>query len=121
MRRIILVVAFCSFVPFAGYAEAQEFYYGRDGAVPVSRDSTKILIKLDPAIPAQYSEAALDSIERIVMTLPDSQAIDEFVVCSLKTESGFNEFLDSLHEVTSILFAEPFYVLEDGSPLYVGQ
>jgi len=55
------------------------------------------------------------------MTLPDSQAIDEFVVCSLKTESGFNEFLDSLHEVTSILFAEPFYVLEDGSPLYVGQ
>jgi hypothetical protein len=63
----------------------------------------------------------LDSVVRIAAIIPEPQVIDGFILCSLTTASGYQLFLDSLESLEWVEFAQPFYTLEDGTPLYIGQ
>ncbi|HWR81830.1 MAG TPA: S8 family serine peptidase [Candidatus Deferrimicrobium sp.] len=121
MKTLISVPAVLALIITAGTIEAQEFYYGTDAPIMVVRDSSKVLLKLAPSVGAMTRDATLDSIGRIAATIPTFQSVDEFIVCSLSTGTGYEAFLDSVQAIEAILFAEPFYLLKDNTPLYIGQ
>jgi hypothetical protein len=86
MKTIITIGTVLALFIMAGTIEAQEFYYGTGGPITMLRDSSKVLLKFDPSIPVINQEAILDSIDRIVGTIPSSEPVDEFIVCSLQTQ-----------------------------------
>ncbi len=119
--KLTTILSILALLIMAGGIGAQEFYYGTDGTITMLRDSTKILLKFDPSVPAVNQSAILDSIGRIVEVIPSSEPVDEFVVCSLSTSAGYDTFLDSVQTIPGILFTEPFYLLEDSGALFIGQ
>jgi len=114
LRALVIAAAFIS------VTNAQH-YYGGDGPIPLYVDSTKVLIKFDPDIPFLDLGEILDAIPRITSVIENEEAIDNFIVCSLQVSTGYYQFLDSLNSVYGILFSEPYYVLNDGTPIMVGQ
>ncbi|MBD3404239.1 S8 family serine peptidase [candidate division GN15 bacterium] len=100
---------------------AQEYYYGTYDRMVVLRDSTKMLMKFDPAVPSLNQSAFIESVGRIADTVSSAEAVDGFVACSLQTGAGYSAFLDSLQAAAEILLTEPFYVTEQGGALYIGQ
>ena len=120
MSKPKLIAAFFAVIALtAGQASAQHYYGGGD-TIPLSIDSTKIMLKFQADVMEQTQQTIIASIDRIVDVVTDDHAIGGFIACSLSTGSGYGDFLDSVQAVDGIHFTEPFYLNSLDSAFLVG-
>lgn len=117
IKRVLPVVLLAGLL--ASYSSGQ-FYYGSDGPIPLTVDSTKVTIKFDQTFSPGAQQALLESIDRIIAALDDDHMIDGFQACALSNGQGYDAFLDSLDTISGIYLVEPYYFSEIDSPLVVG-
>jgi len=120
MVRAGLLICLCLIMVMASGLSAQ-YYYCHDEMIPLSIDSTKVLIKFDNQFSPSSQAALLSQIERITSIVDDNQILDDFVCCSLSAGSGYNDFLDSLDPIAGIYLVEPYYLDQYGYPIPVGE
>lgn len=96
-------------------------YYGSEGPIPLQVDSLKVTLRFDEDLTYPAQQALLESVGRIVDVVEDSNLIDDFVVYLLSTGDGYDAFLDSLDTLGGIYLVEPYYLMQDGFALPVGE
>lgn len=120
MKRLVLATALLATCLMVTGEVVSDHYYGGGEPIPLGIDTLFATIRFDLSIPVHQQQAILDSIDRIESVIEDDHAIDGFIVCSLSTGDGYHAFLDSLREMVSIDFAEPYYLNSLDSAFLVG-
>ena len=118
MGTIWACVGVCLFALLASTASAQ-YWHGVDGTVPLLVDSGRVSVKPTGGFSTQELEDALSTLARITGVL-EEEAPPGFVVLSLSITPGYDEFLDTLREVSGVNMVEPFYLDEDGQTVLIG-
>lgn len=115
-KRVGVVFSLC--VLLASTAAAQ-YWHGVDGTVPLRVDSSRVSVKPDDGFSTQEVEEALSLLDRFT-GIANEEAPRGFVVCSLVSGPGYDQFLDTLQAVPGIELVEPYYLDESGLPVMVG-
>ncbi len=119
MKKIIIIQTLLLICVLVSTGFSQH-YYGNNQQIPLYIDSTKVTIKFEPSIVGFDQEGILNSIDRIEIAYINDDVIDNFVVCSLTTSTGYSAFIDSLRSINGIDFVEPYYTNIDSSAMLVG-
>jgi hypothetical protein len=121
MNRTMTIAVALGIVLLLGAPVHADFYYGTYGPIDLDIDSSKVMVKCSPTLTPLQQITFLESIDRIAEVLQNPETLDGFVVCSLTTGADYRPFLDSVQLLSEVDFAEPFYQLTDGTPVYIGQ
>ncbi len=97
-----------------------QHYYGNGQQIPLQIDSTKLVLKFDSSFGPINEEGILNSINRILTAYIEDPVNDGFIICSLSTSNNYFSFIDSLRQINTIDFVEPFYIGFDSSGMLVG-
>jgi hypothetical protein len=118
-RNLFIVVVGCLLMTTSSMGAT--YWYSDTGLTPLLIDSSKVTIRSQSTLGQDDLADIIESIDRIVATVPDQYAVDGFVVCSLATSINYDVFLDSVNGLTGIEFVEPYYLSSDGSPMLVSE
>jgi len=121
MRFLVNIALLGAFIYPSAPCGATDYYFGTYGPIMLDTDSSKALIQPTGGVVLDDLESTLGAFERIIAILDNNEPTDRFVVCSLSVSSGYLAFLDSIQSLSTVDFAEPYYTLQDGPPLYIGQ
>lgn len=108
-RAYVFIIAMLFLIGSSQTTRAQ-YYYGDNRVIPLSIDSSKVLIRIDSSVPVFQTGSIVDEIPRISAEISDSNLIDGFQVFSLSSTSGYDAFLDTLNGMYGIDIAEPYYI-----------
>lgn len=120
MKKTVIIGFLAATLSVVQATPAQEFYYGTYETVRMLRDTTKVLLQFDPSAPTPDYSIFADTVGRLTEVIPTKEAVDGFVAFGLEAGIGYDAFLDSLQSASGVLLAEPFYVTESGTPLFIG-
>ena len=119
-RRIAALFTAALLIASSGVVGA-DHWYSDTGWTPLHIDSSKVMVRFESTFSVDDVQDLVNSVERIVSSVPDQYAIDSFVVYSLSTGDGYEAFMDSLAELNGVGFVEPYYLSPGGIPMLVSE
>lgn len=102
----------------AGSAMSPVVYF-KETAIPLSIDSSRVVIRLAPVHDSIITPDGIDAIARLLVPDTSARALEGFVAYFIQSGGSYESFLDSLRENPLIAQAEPFYRFQ-GEPCLFG-
>ena len=99
---------------------AEPFYYGSNGQVRLSIDSSLVAFQFDFSLTSEAQDSLIGVISRVDSIASEMPVPPTFTIAHLSVQSDYYAFLDSLRDITQILLAEPYYRTGSGMPMVAG-
>lgn len=117
MKIMVGLFLACGLSLFTTSFAHAEFFYGGDGPIELTVDSTRVSIRLDASVP---HTTIFSSVPRLGAILDDTNACEGFFTVSIAPGGGIYAFIDTLNNTPGVLVAEPYYLADDTIALPVG-